>query len=97
MRNTISGEIKEVSQESFLALFDKEVHAKIVKNSRQTGVEAVVCLENLQMDSSQCGHRAALIVGPSCTFQVKHLEDGFRLGEVPSRFQYPVAIWRIKE
>jgi hypothetical protein len=95
MRNPVSGEIKELSQEEFLKLFDKEVHARIVANSLKPGVDAVVCLENLQMDSSHFGDRSALIVGPECTFQLKHLEGPFRLGELPSTFKYPTAIWKI--
>jgi len=95
MKNPVSGEIKELSQSDFLALFDPSVQPRIVKNSMTPGVEAVVCLENLQMDSSHCGDRTALIVGPGCTFQLKHLEEQFRLGSSPSTFQYPVSIWRV--
>lgn len=95
MRNPVSGEIKELPQKEFLELFDPTVHSKIVANSCKPGVEAVVCLENLQMDSSNFGKRTALIVGPGCTYQLKHLEGEFRLGELPSTFQYPVSVWKL--
>ena len=54
----------------------------------------MVNCECLQMDSSQFGKRSALCLGPHCTYGVGEIERGMRLGDVPSRFQYPTALWR---
>lgn len=97
LTNPISGEIKELSKDEFLALFDPSVHGAILLAAKTVKAEAVVCMENLQMDSSRFGDRVALCVGAECTYQIAHCEQaGFRLGDLPSRFQYPVAIWRIE-
>jgi hypothetical protein len=96
MRNNVSGEIKELSQQEFLALFDQSVHEVIIANSKKEGVEAVVCFEILDLGllHRHGPLRTALIVGPSCTFKVADLEH-MRLGDVPSRFKYPVSMWRV--
>jgi hypothetical protein len=94
--NPISGTLRELSRAEFLALFDSTVHEAIRAATELPGTDALVCMEVLQMDSSQCGHRTALAVGPGRTFKVSDLSTaGFRLGDVPSRFAYPVAIWRL--
>ncbi|HYG24484.1 MAG TPA: hypothetical protein VEH04_17025 [Verrucomicrobiae bacterium] len=95
MRNNISGEIKELTEDEFLDLFDPSVHEVLKVKSKLPGADAVVCFEVLDMSSSQCGHRTALVIGPGCTYQEGHLVDA-RLGDVPSRFAYPVAIWRVR-
>ena len=94
MNHPVSGEVKELSKAQFLELFDPSVRGAIERNAAKPGVDAVVCFEVLQMDSSKFGHRQALIVGPGCTYKVSDIEGaGFRLGDVPSRFAYPVALW----
>lgn len=97
IKHKVSGTVRELTEAEFLALFDPEVHEAIRANARKDGVEAVICMENLDMWSSQLGHRTALIVGPGCTFQLKQIETlpNFRLGDVPSRFQYPTAYWPV--
>lgn len=93
--HTVSGEVRQLPEEEFLALFDTSVHEAIKANAAKEGVEAVICFENLDMWSSQFGLRTAMIVGPSCTYQLATLGPDFRLGDVPSRFQYPTAYWLI--
>src|ERR1017187_5514992 len=94
--NPISGTLRELSRNEFFALFDSTVHEALQKATELPGTDALACMEVLQMDSSQCGHRTALAVGPGRTYQLSHLSTaGFRLGDVPSRFAYPVALWRI--
>lgn len=97
IKHSVSGTVRELTEEQFLDLFDPEVHEAIRANARKDGVEAVVLMENLDFCSSQFGHRTALIVGPSCTYQLSQIETlpNFRLGDVPSRFQYPTAYWPI--
>jgi hypothetical protein len=99
IKHPVSGEVRELTEAEFLALFNPETHEAIREGARKDGVEAVVCMENLQMDSSAFGQRSALIVGPSCTYQLSQIETlpNFRLGGVPSRFQYPTACWLVKE
>ena len=93
LRHPISGVLKKLTETEFLDLFDPSVHDAILASAnRYKDCEAIVCFENLQMDSSCFGDRAALVVGPSNTYTLaKILEPGARLGDVPSRFQYPVA------
>lgn len=97
MRHPVTGPVHELTEEQFLALFDPEVHETIRTKANQPGVEAVVCMEVLQMDSSCFGMRSALIVGPDCSYQLAQIEThpNFRLGDVPSRFQYPTAYWLV--
>lgn len=97
IKHPVSGTLKELNEVEFLALFDPEVHETIRERANREGVEAVVCMEVLQMDSSCFGMRSALIVGPGCTLQLAEIEThpNFRLGDVPSRFQYPTAYWLV--
>ena len=94
MKHPVSGEVKEVSEQEFLALFDESVREKIKSSARTCKAEVVVCCEVLQMDSSQFGKRTVLCLGPHCTYPVSEIEKGLRLGDVPSRFQYPTVLWR---
>jgi hypothetical protein len=96
MKHPVSGEVKELTEPQFLELFDPSVHDRLKAVAGRPDVEALVCCECLQLDSSFAGHRTAVALGPGCTYQVEEIEKGFRLGDVPSRFQYPVALWRFK-
>jgi hypothetical protein len=91
----VSGILKRLSIGDFLDLFDESVRGDIVAaKGRYPDAEAIVCCENLQMDSSRCGDRSALVVGPSNSWTLDFLMDPanwFRLGDMPSQFQYPVA------
>lgn len=85
--------MKSVKESEFLALFDLTVHNAILASAaRHPDCEALVCFENQQMDSSEFGRRSALVVGPSNTYTLQDVQkEGCRLGDVPSRFQYPVC------
>jgi len=93
MKHPVSGTIRKVTEVEFLDMFDVSVQNAIMASAaRYRDCEALVCFENLQMDSSQLGARTALVVGPNNTLKLAQLEDGgTRLGDCPSRFQYPVA------
>lgn len=90
---------RHVTLEDFLKLFDESIHGHIRSAALKPGMTHVVCLENLDMWSSQFGHRSALAVGhrpegaeiPTWTIGDVLKTPYFRLGDVPSRFQYPVA------
>lgn len=85
--------MRQLKETEFLDLFDPSTHnAILAAAARYPDCEAIVCFENQQMDSSQFGNRAALVVGPSNSRTLADcLKEGARLGDVPSRFQYPVA------
>jgi len=91
----VSGILKRLPIGDFLDLFDESVRGAIVAaKGRYPDAEAIVCCECLDMCSSQFGQRSALVVGPSNSWTLDFIvdpENGFRLGDVPSRFQYPVA------
>jgi hypothetical protein len=96
MRNKVSGEIKELEKAEFLELFVKELHGQIERIAQRPGVDAVVCFETaaLEVIADRGYGRRAMVVGPECQYQMAHLENA-RLGDVPSRFQYPKYIWII--
>jgi hypothetical protein len=93
MLNMAGNQIAEMSQAELLALFDTSVRNQIIDAAKRLNAEAVVCMENLQLDSSQCGALTALCCGGNCSLTVQRVLEG-RIGDVPSRFQYPMAIWR---
>lgn len=98
MRHPVSGELKELTREEFFALFDPSVHDQLSMSASLGGTEAMVVMENLQTNSVCFGMRSAIAVGSGRCFPLSAVESpGFRLGEVPSRFQYPVALWRVSE
>jgi hypothetical protein len=91
--NPVSGEVKEISIHDLLEKMDPDVHGAIMRSAGlYPDKEALVLMENLQMDSSHFGNRTVLVMGPSNSWPLSEVEkNGFRLGDVPSRFQYPVA------
>lgn len=90
MKNCIGGDIEELTLEQFLGRFEAGVRDALLANGRKPGVSHLVLFENLDFCSSNFGQRTALIVGPGCTYTLEQAA-GNRLGDVPSRFQYPVA------
>ena len=97
MKHPVSGEIKELNKEEFLNLFHESVRPAIIASSvSKPGIEAVVCLEVLAMDSSCFGDRAAMIIGPGCTYNFADLEKSNPwCDDLPSRSKYPTALWRL--
>jgi hypothetical protein len=80
---------KPKTLDEFLALFDPSVHDIIRNNLKPKGVSGVVCYDNIQLDSLHFGARSAFIYGPTCTYKDLETCLGGRIGETPSRFQYP--------
>lgn len=91
IRNSIGGEVKLIPLDELLAKFDKAYHRPIRDLLDQEHVQGIVVFENLQMDSSQFGNRGAVIYGTTCTYKTVEECAAGRLGDVPSRFAYPVA------
>lgn len=87
------------SFEDYLKLFDPSVHEAIRKSCGQAGVTHVVCFECLDMWSSMIGKRTSMIVGSKQSYTIdKVLKTRFfRLGDLPSRFQYPVCYAAVPE
>jgi hypothetical protein len=83
MRPLLPKELLEGTPESVLAV------RKALE--RYPDAEAVVRYENQQMDSSEFGSVSFLIVGPSNSLSLEGAQKGAPLGDVPSRFKYPVA------
>lgn len=90
---SIAGPAKHVAFEDFLKLFDEGVHGKIRGSALGDGVTHVVCFQNIDMWSSQLGRRTSMIVGSKQTYTLEKIlrDPSCHLGDVPSRFQYPVA------
>jgi hypothetical protein len=89
---------KHVSLEDLLKLFHPEVHEGLMALALRGGVEYLVCFENLDMSSSQFGHRSAVSAGTPDEKHPKRWSLEFilqtpsiRLGNVSDRHQPPVA------
>jgi hypothetical protein len=87
----VSISIPTVEGQSFLELFAPELRTAFkAALERYPDALGMVCYENLDFNSSEFGARAALVVGPSNT--LKEVPDGHTpIGDVPSRFKYPVG------
>lgn len=72
--------------------FDEQIHREILDMVRQPHVIGLVMFENLAMDSPNLGARTAVMVGGEMFKTVADCQ-GKRLGDVPSRFQYPLAAY----
>ena len=88
----------EVTSDELLKAFadNVEFQKQVEKMGKDQGAVIMVLFENLQMDSSKFGEKQILFIGgPTNTY--KTLEDirGQRLGDVPSRFQYPTKWARL--
>ena len=77
------------------SLFDPEVHDDLRRLA--ASAKWIVVYENLNLESSGCGARSALKVGPGCS--VPTLEEALQghLYDLPSQRQYPVAYWEVTE
>lgn len=80
--------MNKLNATAFFGLFDPET---LKAAAAREGVTHLVLFENQQMDASEYGAASACIVGPGRTFAT--LDEAFaaRLGELPSRFQYPTG------
>jgi hypothetical protein len=95
--NRIGQPIQPATWEEFLAQFDEEVHSRLREVMNREGVSSLVMFENQMFDSSAFGQRTALCVGSGCTYKSVEEAAGMHLGEVPSRFQYPLLYTSHKE
>lgn len=90
-------ELKQCSWSEFLELFDPSVHDRLRECARRDGVSHLVCFEVLDLWSSHLGQRTAMTVGPGCTYKDLDAVREGRLGDVPSRFQYPTVYVDVAE
>lgn len=81
------------TREEFYALMDTPLHPILDERLARTDVSGIVCYENLQMDSSQCGSRSAVIYGPGCAATTLEAALARHLNDLPSQRQYPVAFY----
>lgn len=92
-RNPISGPLKPITKQQLFALADPEVNETLARLLFYGETTAIVVFEVLQMDSSQCGHRQFLSIGPTRTYKTIAEVAPHHLGDVPSRFAYPVSYY----
>ncbi len=83
----------------YLELFDEEIRPRIAEHLNQPETLGGCRYENLAMDSSAFGRSSHLPIGPQWS-TLKTIEQiteapgmGVPLGQTPSQFQYPVAIY----
>lgn len=86
----VAESIKKQLKEQITKLLDRSDENRSLPDD-----EAIVCFENLDMSSSQYGHRVFMTVGPARTYTLEDVkQDSVHLGEVPSQFLHPVQYWR---
>jgi hypothetical protein len=91
----VTGKLKELTMAQFLAEFNPDIHEAIGKVMAKLNTKGMVLFENMQMDSSRFAEKSALMVGGESLPDWEAVTaPGCRLGDVPSRFKYPVAFWR---
>lgn len=84
--------IKQLSATEFLEQFSPHLaHPIVGKLPLHPDAVAVVCFENCTLDSTACGERTAVIVGPSNTFESVEACEGKWLNDLPSQRQHPVT------
>jgi len=88
----------QIDMPALMSMFEPEVRPSIEECIRRFRPTQVVVFECLQMDSSSFGKRTALTIGgPENTYKnLDEVKNG-RLGDVPSRFQYPTHYAEIEE
>lgn len=83
----------EVSRPEFVALFDSKVHDALNRLIDKPQTRGIVCFENLDFCSSELGARSALAYGEAYTYKDLATTLDGHLGDMPSRFQYPVKYY----
>jgi hypothetical protein len=84
--------IPVLSAEDFLGKFLTEMRPALKKAlERYTDCHGLVLYENLAMDASEFGAVAALVCGPSNSLKSVDDAKNTPIGDVPSRFKYPVG------
>jgi len=87
---------KEITVKEFASLLshekeDEGLNLAVQQMLAREGVTGLVLFECQQMDSSSFGARKGVLFGPECTYRTLKEICAGRLGDVPSRFMYPVA------
>lgn len=88
-KNPISGEVKQLPLDEFLALFDEDKRELIVSRARELKATHIVCYECIQMDSSSFGNRTAVMVGRGLTIPSMKAAAVGHLKDLPSQREYP--------
>ena len=91
MKNKIGITLEPLSMDDFIAKFRPQVHDIIIRAAARENTSHLVMFECLNMSSHYLGHRTALIIGPSHTYETLEEVAGGHLGATPSVMQYPVA------
>ena len=82
--------LTEITFDELLAEFDPSVHENLRTAYARPTVTALVVFENQQFDSSACGQKTAMVVGPLHTYTSVTECEGRHLNDLPSRRQYAV-------
>jgi hypothetical protein len=85
--------MKQITIDELFSLFDKEMHDGLVKALDLPGTDGAVVFENLQLDSSALGQRTAVVYGPGRSAKTYAELGATHLNDLPSRRQYPVALY----
>ena len=90
-RVAVESKLKKITMGKLKELTHVSIHARLEQSLKKEGVDYLVLFENQQFDSSEFGKRSILSVGPTCTYKTLEEVAKGHLGNVPSRFQYPVS------
>lgn len=93
MRNDVSGEITVTVWNDVLKMADQTLRDQLTAMATGDGVAGVMVYECIDLSSKRLGHKSFMIFGPGCTYKTIEEAAAGRLGDVPSRFQYPKYVW----
>lgn len=74
--------------------FNDEVHQQIRALLAREDVSAVICFEYLELSPTHSGRRAAMVVGPGCTYKTVEEVKDRPIGETPSVQKWAVAYYQ---
>lgn len=78
----------EMTYDELLEQFHENVHQQIKESVERNRGTHVVMAVNQQLDSSRCGEKTAMCVGPDCTYKTPDECEGKWLNDLPSQRQY---------
>ena len=81
--------MQQVLITEILSMMDETVQQKVLDLALEPATKGIILFENVDMWSSNLGHRSVLCFGPDRTCKSIEEIKGQHLGDVPSRFLYP--------
>jgi hypothetical protein len=81
--------MKQITFNTLCGMMDPVCYKQLVKQAATA--RFLVVFECQQLDSSSCGARTVMAVGPGKTYETLESLEGLHLKDLPSQREYPVA------